>query len=104
MTKYLDWKIGDFVVCVSDKRNVEGQFKEKIPDIGKIYTIRNFFISQNNKVCIRVQEIVNPVLNYDGYDEPLECGFRAEYFRRLDPAKISMFTEMLTKTKDKVDG
>ena len=96
MTQYLDWNVGDFVVCVKDLTPFAAM-GEIVPELGRIYTIREFKV-EYDRVGIYLVEIVNEIRRYDqGLGE---CFFIATSFRKLQKNRISIFTDMLNKIKE----
>lgn len=103
MTSYLDWQVGDRVVCHRDPRptfkkwNPVGFAK---PEVGKVYTLREIFAetrfrNSRGAVYVRLAEIVNqPVDTFVGLYEP---AFAASLFRKVQPRKtsIAIFKAML---------
>lgn len=100
---------GQKVVCVTNHVNLSNaenrlwvRWLKAVPEIGKVYTIREIpEASGSGKgiFAIRLVEIVNPPLNWvwqgeSGWAEP---AFRQEWFRPLAEKKtdISVFQKML---------
>lgn len=95
MGEYLDWKVGDEVVCLHTFKEI--YHGETGPVEGGIYHIRNFEVDGEG-VCIRLVEIVNPLIC--GFDGKEEAAFVASAFRKVQKHKtdISVFKAMLNKT------
>lgn len=98
MSQYLDWKVGDFVVCVKNLSHA-AKNSEKMPELGKVYTIRGLVPTANGcGVGIFLVEIINEPKTYrQGF---VECNFSALVFRKLHRNKISVFTDMLKEIKN----
>jgi len=105
MSEYLDWKVGDQVVCVDavehdlEKDNEFFEFHGSLDGLkeGEIYIIRDFYIDTFDSVlCIRLNEI------HRSFDDTInaEAGYRIKRFRKVQKRKydISVFQAMLTKT------
>jgi len=97
MSEYLDWKVGDEVVCIDDCfHQHNGLHKGTIYKISKI---KNFdgWSYNGNSIAIKLEGLLFPVYRKDG-----KCAthFGAHRFRKVQKRKtdISMFTEMLNKT------
>ena len=112
---YLDWKVGDKVVCVAAgmptyKTSRWGQFNR--PEVGTIYTLREIFVetrftgisTKASPVFIRLMEVTNPEV--DTYVGPYEPAFSARCFRKVQPHKtdITIFTAMLDPSRQQVDA
>lgn len=104
MSAYLDWKVGDKVVCIDANLYDDGYDPKTMYLYGdldglekdKIYTIREFYIdSYDLEICICLDEIHREL------DEVLwrESGYLVRRFRKVQKRKtdISIFTEMLNK-------
>lgn len=101
MTSYLDWHVGDRVVCVdgSPYRFNQG---EEVPLEGNPYTIRQLSVDDGD-VVLWLVEIVNLPKRYrQGY---LEAGFVAARFRKVQARKtdISCFTALLNTQDELVE-
>ena len=94
MSDYTHWHVGMKVVCIRDAGPETKFGVEIIPVRGEVYTIRTIEAS-NEGICIRLAEIINPVLPYD--DGLVECDFHSEGFRPVQTraTDISCFTAML---------
>lgn len=105
-----DWTVGMKVVCVSDLSSHPArlEFDADIPEVERIYTIREIFLEPNCRLpdhpFIRLVEIVNKrVRTLYG---PYEPAFLADHFRPLVARKtdISQFTALLHTSKQKEDA
>ena len=90
---YLDWKVGDRVVCIDPTWGAEGDiqrhFCPNLPEQNRVYTLRSVDCrmvvrGKPNEVLVRLVEVVNPH-NYQG--EPV---FFARKFRKVQPRKTSI--------------
>ena len=103
---YLDWKVGDKVVCVSvpDDRG----WGHQLPEIRRIYTIREIGVGLGGDVVVKLAEIHNPRRTYNstkfGRTVTGEVCFGARHFRPVQTRKtdISQFTAMLHDQRQKV--
>lgn len=98
---YLDWKVGDSVVCVA-KEPWDYFSGEICPERNVIYTIREIMESPNpddersgHVIFVRLNEIVNVPNKKRGN---LECGFWIGYFRKVNKNRLDVFTNMLNQT------
>jgi hypothetical protein len=64
----------------------------KMPDSGKVYTIRRVYIANGGAVCVHLVELTNRHLYRDDNSEP---GFPAKYFKPLDETRLDVFRSML---------
>jgi hypothetical protein len=96
---YLNWKVGDKVVCLKNGKWSGLQPDESFPVYGGIYTIRNIE-PHKDEVYIRLEEVVNP----GDYEDCEECQFWAKHFRPVQTRKtdISIFTALLTPSEDDI--
>ena len=90
---FRDWQVGDRVVCVDSPINIPAAFygTERLPKTGVEYTIREigpFASPMYSEVLIRLQELVNPPLDYEGGF--MEAAFSAFRFRKVEPSKTSI--------------
>lgn len=99
---YLDWKVGDRVVCLDDTPSCEGPFPVK----GKVYTIRRIdfwrhWIAAVPGVGVWLCEITRP-LDANGREHP----YGAYRFRKVQPRKtsIAIFEAMLHGNRSEVDA
>lgn len=98
---YLDWKVGDQVVCVEDGPINSGHGLDPTGLVrGCIYTIRwigeyYFGAISETKVAVRLNEYVR-----DPFDSPVG----ARRFRKVQPRKtdISIFQRILDNPKVKI--
>jgi hypothetical protein len=76
MTDHIpSWAVpGARVVCVKNLRG-NGYGTEQVPEINKVYTVREL----TSQDCLRVKEIVNPLCRYAEGD--LEAAFKIHCFR-----------------------
>lgn len=103
---YVDWFAGMKVVCVdTDWTHPElaaylVSRGAVLPVTGKIYTIREIGPHMDGTICVRVREILNPVIPYPGFKDG-EPSFEARRFRPVQPRQtdISIFTQMLNPSK-----
>lgn len=101
---YLDWKVGDKVVCIKTGVWSNSMVGEKHPQYGETYTIRDIAPGPDTgRPCIRLVEIVNPRRRHGG---TIETTYWAERFRPVQTRKtdIAIFTAMLDSTKSKVSA
>lgn len=103
---YLDWKVGDRVICVDDDFDVGHHpvyRTASLPTKGGVYTVRGFYESTLKGVAVLLDEIVNPPMPSVtlGWRE---LGFKPKRFRKVQPRKtdISIFTAMLHDQRQKV--
>lgn len=107
---YLDWKVGDKVVCINDQPGFGPPSPWRVIRSGlhglqknKVYTIRRFgeFMGE---VQIYLEEIVRPRAGWmpDG-SLPPELGYKIIRFRKVQPrtTDICVFTAMLTGAKER---
>ncbi len=93
---YLDWKVGDKVVCI----NADGLAEyEEAPVRGQIYTIRDIAADWVGRVGVRLQEVRNGPHPGVVPDDSgcTERGFLTSRFRKVQPRKtdISVFEAIL---------
>ena len=90
---YLDWYVGMKVVTIS-VHAIDEPLPH--PQLGDVYTVGKIWHS-GKEVMIDLLEI--PFPGGDGWDP----GYRARGFRPVERRKtdISIFTDMLTKTKER---
>lgn len=103
MSAYLDWKVGDSVVCVSQPED-KGWGYER-PIVNHVYTLRRIGVSVAGAVTVKLNEIVNPEREYPSARfGPLygEIGFQAKHFRPVikRTTDISIFRALLNPTED----
>lgn len=88
---YLDWKVGDRVVCV----DAEGVHMVGQPlKHGKVYVIRAVYLSyESQQPSVRLEGVINPIHLASGN----EVGYYARRFRKVQTRKtdISCFTAIL---------
>ena len=97
---YLDWKVGDKVVCV-DAQNIPFPAGSKNLVEGDVYVIRSIHICPlTEDVGLRLESIRNCINPFTGN----EYAYRISRFRPLQTRKtdISCFTAMLTPKKQRV--
>lgn len=105
MSEYLNWKSGDEVVFVDENalRKELYRYNEIMPELDKIYTIKDIGISKHNKdaVCLYLNEISNETGNLYGLGFNT-VGFFASAFRKVQKHKtdISIFKSMLNKSPE----
>jgi hypothetical protein len=99
---YLDWKVGDKVVCVDNSRppNYHGVLTV-LPEIGVVYTIRRIapftWSTGTSGVGVWLEEITRSTKNPRGSEQPWGASrFRPVQTRKTD---ISIFTAMLKPSK-----
>ena len=102
-----EWHIGQLVVCITDIKMGNKWIDEIKPVRGSVYTIRGIEIYAN-KTGLLFEEIINKpryYLHLDTrkviYQEAVYCSC---YFRPLRKTSIDVFTAMLNKTPELVDG
>lgn len=98
MSQYLDWKVGDRVVCVD--ANVKGPFHKPLVK-GRVYTIRKILAHpKTDDIGVTLDEIVNDIHPTCG----LERCYEIRRFRKVQPRKtdIGIFTAMLHSADQKV--
>ena len=101
------FRIGQKVVCVDDEWDKNHRLVLSIPGMrfpkrGHIYTVREFFVDPTGGVSLRLVELVNVVVQYaEGTFEP---GWGCRRFRPVVDRKtdISIFTDLLKTSKQKV--
>lgn len=100
---YLDWKVGDKVVCVKqyDFNAAVMLPTDTLPVEGGIYTIREIGCLHPNypkAAAIRLREIRNRQVMRIETGTAIELFFFASRFRRVQPRKtdISIFQRLLT--------
>lgn len=106
---YLDWKVGDRVVCLKHVNPSVRVPRGNYPECGGVYAIREIRDDNHSDghLTILLVGIDNRHLigvrrgNTYGYKEP---GFPIHGFRKIDPraTDISIFTAMLHGQHDKV--
>lgn len=100
MTGYLDWKVGDRVVCV----DARGKWARHKPIRAKgIYTIRAIWAHPDTgEVGVTLNEVSNDIHPTYG----LERGYEARRFRKVAPRKtsIAQFEAMLHSNRQTVDA
>ena len=91
------FEIGQHVVCVDDRKdayippgfngigNLDGLTK------GIVYTVRSFVDSPVGDLCLRLEEIVRPILTTGGWWNGGEPGFDARRFRPLRRLTVDEF-------------
>ena len=113
MSQYLDWKVGDKVVCIASAERISAMQDltpgSNYPCSGGVYTIREIRDdnSSDGRLTLLLVELDNSHLigvktnNGYGYKEP---GFPVTGFRKVQPRKtdISIFTAMLHDQRQKV--
>lgn len=97
--------IGQKVVCVGTFTH-GGYGTEKLPTEGGVYTIRDLIRIDGGELGLRVEEVINPPMQYQqGY---VEACFNARFFRPVIERKtdISVFTRILDKVnkRETVNG
>lgn len=100
MNEYLDWKVGDEVVCISHVDYNCYSMIDILPIIGIKYSIRRIGIDNISGVlAIQLNEIINQSQSYNNIPR-YECAFAVKHFRKVQKRKtdISVFKEMLNKT------
>lgn len=106
MTQYLDWKVGDKVVCISVPEDMG--YGHQLPEIRRIYTIRQIGLGLAFGVVVKLDEIRNQSRTYNsskfGRTVTGEICFGARHFRPVQTRKtdISIFTAMLHDQRQKV--
>ncbi|MDF1599694.1 hypothetical protein PZ895_07880 [Mesorhizobium sp. YIM 152430] len=105
---YLHWHVGMKVVCVEGANREHGYGDEKLPETGRVYTIREIKPCMGSGVvCITLREIVNEKRTYFQVDLRREvfgeCAWPAHTFRPIQDRKtdISVFTALLNDQKQK---
>lgn len=102
MSQYLDWKVGDRVVCIDDLwENKNTHSGRAYPECGRVYTIASMAVDivVHGVLCrglwIGVSEVSG---NWDGEPE-----FSAKCFRKVQPREtdISCFTALLNGAKER---
>lgn len=56
---------------------------DALPIVGQTYTVRDVVLPDGKTVCIRLEEIVNPLRDFEV--GMVECSFAAWHFRPLVP-------------------
>ncbi len=88
------WAVpGARVVCVKNLRG-NGYGTEQVPEIDKVYTVREL----TSQDCLQVKEIVNPLCRYAEGD--LEAAFKIHCFRpavepRTEQEDVAFFTDLV---------
>ena len=82
---YLDWQVGDKVVCVD--ADFDRPYGEASPREGEIYTIREIAPTRWG-IGLRLVEVVNPHFRYVG--GTVEALFEVSSFRKVQPRKTSI--------------
>lgn len=106
MSGYLDWQVGDRVVCVDDQWSGWGlQVRNGIacPLIcGSMYTISRIGPSAG----IYERSSIRLAIHLCEVDHPNGVGFNVARFRKVQPRKtnIAIFTAMLHDNKEHVPG
>lgn len=107
---YRDWYVGMNVVCVGCEgtpkpkgfwRQWQRDWGVKRPQRGEVYTLRDMRMASDGHLRIRVEEIVNPVIEFIDAP-PQEPWFFGAAFRPVQSRKadISIFTAMLHGQKE----
>jgi hypothetical protein len=110
----MDWiktaKVGDNVVCVDGawsprQRRAADRQGLPLPEEGGIYTIRTIGVVIPGRVHVRLEELINPILDY-AFKGPIEQAFDHVMFRPVQPRKtdISIFTRLLNTTPVREDA
>lgn len=106
-----EFHVGQRVVCVNDRwddrRPLRTIAHEVIPTAGVVYTIREIgFLMPHypDSVCVRLEEISNPLKEY--VDGTFERAFGVYRFRPLRERKTSIecFRALLNTNETKVDA
>jgi hypothetical protein len=98
---YLDWKVGDKIVCIADQDRIDAVHATVpgsiYPQSGKVYTIREMRDDSqwhSNKVVVLLKEIDNSHLLgavlVPGTKCYVEPGFNPNGFRPVQPRKTSI--------------
>lgn len=87
---------GQLVVCIDDKFD-DRVYKEKLPTLYNIYTIREITDWPDGLLAFHLVEIVNEKRHYFDIG-PEEIWFYARRFRPVKPTNIDLFKELLIKT------
>lgn len=88
--------IGQVVVCIRQFKGDGPDRDISYPQKGCAYTVRDIIVL-GDAAGIRLEEIINaPRQNLEGYFEP---AFVTRNFRPAVKTDISIFTEMLNKTR-----
>lgn len=107
---YLDWKVGDKLVCVDAESHGKYTSWVTIGDLdgltaGETYTIRKIApYGYDGKVCVWLNEIVRP-LRGNVCQQHGECGFDPRRFRPVQKRKtdISIFQRLLTNPNIRIE-
>ena len=90
-----DYEVGKRVVCMEPFQLLSGDAEAglRLPEKGRVYTIRATRIGQYGLLYLRFQEIVNPPTR----DEIgiAEVAFGAPAFRPVDEGRIDQFRQLL---------
>lgn len=98
-----NFRVGQKVVCIRDDFARDRYAGVRYPEHGKVYTLRTVeFDDRYQLTFVRLAEICNPVLMYQG--GMTEVSFDAEAFRPIVERKtdISIFKAMLTPKTEQV--
>ena len=88
--------IGQVVVCVDARPHPTAGDIGEYPVEGGVYTIRSFSVGEN-ELGLRLEEIVNPVLEFecDGIAEMTEVSFLSYRFRPAKETSLEVFDAAL---------
>lgn len=100
-----NFHVGQKVVCV-DAEFQRGDFYDAttLPVEGTVYTVRDVFEPVPGAICIRLDEIVNDVEDFEC--GMMEAGFMVRRFRPVVERKtdISIFKAMLNPSKQRISA
>lgn len=80
------FNIGEKVVCIAEFKNIDQEeyaLGVKGPIKGEIYTIRRVF-DEESIIFLQFEELINPILGYDGGKDVDEVRWNSAKFRKLD--------------------
>lgn len=84
--------VGQLVICVRD--DIQRPFDETTPRKGVVYTVRELVQHAEDRVGVKLVEIINaPQFYANGCRE---CSFTSEAFRPLDDSRLDVFRKALT--------
>lgn len=106
MTQYLDWKVGDRVVCIDDSpapgfdTDMDGLRADHVYTIRKIAPMHAGH-SEDGKISVWLSEIYRPLRSH----EKAEIGFNPARFRKVHPRKtsIAIFERLLNTQNNEVE-